>query len=64
MRGPRERESDILCSEREHVRLYLPAVPPGNLPAGVAEIGIVLPNNQRQHHTVHIQKDVLPYALC
>ena len=28
------------------------------------EIGILLPNNQRQHRTVHIQKDVLPYALC
>jgi len=28
------------------------------------EIGIVLPNNQRQHHTLHIQKDVQPYTLC
>jgi hypothetical protein len=28
------------------------------------EIGISLPNNQRQHRTLHIQKDVLPYALC
>ena len=28
------------------------------------EIGIVLPNSQRQHRTLHIQKDVLPYALC
>ena len=27
------------------------------------EIGILLPNNQRQHRTLHIQKDVLPYAL-
>ena len=27
-------------------------------------IGILLPNNQRQHRTLHIQKDVLPYALC
>jgi len=27
-------------------------------------IGILLPNNQRQHGTLHIQKDVLPYALC
>jgi len=24
------------------------------------EIGILLPNNQRQHRTLHIQKDVLP----
>ena len=28
------------------------------------EIGILLPNNQHQHRTLHIQKDVLPYALC
>jgi len=28
------------------------------------EIGILLPNNQRQHRTLYIQKDVLPYALC
>ena len=28
------------------------------------EIRIFLPNKQRQHRTVHIQKDVLPYAWC
>ena len=28
------------------------------------EIDILLPNNQRQHRTLHIQNDVLPYALC
>ena len=28
------------------------------------EIVIALPNNQRQHRTLHIQKDVPPYALC
>jgi len=28
------------------------------------EIGILLPNIQRQHRALHIQKDVLPYALC
>ena len=27
------------------------------------EIGSLLPNNQRQHRTLQIQKDVLPYAL-
>ena len=27
------------------------------------EIVISLPNDQRQHHTLHIKKDVLPYAL-
>ena len=27
------------------------------------EIGILLPNNQRQHRTLRIQEDVLPYAL-
>ena len=25
---------------------------------------MLLPNNQRPHRTLHIQKDVLPYALC
>jgi hypothetical protein len=28
-----------------------------------SEIGISLPNNQRQHSTLHNQKDVLPYGL-
>ena len=28
------------------------------------KIGISSPNNQRQHRTLHIQKDVLPCALC
>ena len=28
------------------------------------EIGILLPNDQRQHRTWHRQKDELPYALC
>jgi len=28
------------------------------------KIWILLPNNQRQHRSLHIQKDVLPYALC
>ena len=27
------------------------------------EIGILLPNDQRQHRTLHIQKYVVPYAL-
>ena len=27
------------------------------------DIVILLPNNQRQHRTLHIQKDGLPYAL-
>jgi len=31
---------------------------------GCEEIGISLPNNHRQHRTVHIQKHLLPYALC
>ena len=30
---------------------------------GRKDIGILLPNNQRQHRTVQIQKDVLPYVL-
>ena len=27
------------------------------------QLGVLLPNNQRQHRTLHIQKDVLPCAL-
>ena len=27
-------------------------------------IGSLLPNNQCQHRTLHIQRDVLPYAVC
>ena len=35
------------------------------VPCGwVGEIGVSLPNNQRQHSTLHIEKDVLPHALC
>ena len=30
----------------------------------LAEIVMLLPNFQRQHRDLHIQKDVLPYALC
>ena len=33
-------------------------------PTGFRGIGILLPNDQRQHRTLYIQKDVLPYALC
>ena len=25
---------------------------------------MLLPNNQRQHRTLHIQEDGLPYAFC
>ena len=31
---------------------------------GFREIGISLPKNQRQHRTLNIQEDMLPYALC
>ena len=31
---------------------------------GFRSLGIQLPNKQRQHRTLHLQKDVLPYALC
>ena len=36
----------------------------GKPPRNPGEIGILLPNNQRQHRTLHIRKDVLPYAFC
>ena len=37
---------------------------PPTLPAPAQRFGILFPNNQRQHRTLHIQEDVLPYALC
>jgi hypothetical protein len=37
---------------------------PGGVGRKERKIGILLPNNQRQHRTLHIQEDVLPYALC
>ena len=33
-------------------------------PCQTRENVILLPNNQRQHRTLHIQEDVMPYALC
>ena len=27
-------------------------------------LGNLLPSNQRQHRSLHVEKDVLPYALC
>ena len=30
----------------------------------VTDIDLCLPKNQRQHRNLHIQEDVLPYALC
>jgi hypothetical protein len=36
----------------------------GCVAAASAEIGILVPNIQRQHRTMHIYTDVLPYALC
>ena len=32
-------------------------------PPLLKEIDIALPDNQRKHRTLHIQKDALPYAL-
>ena len=34
------------------------------MPGTSLDVGVLLPNNQRQHRTLHMQKDVLPYALC
>ena len=33
------------------------------LSSDLEEIGILVPNNQRQHRTFHIQEDVLPCVL-
>ena len=37
--------------------------PTRDLLAEIDQIGILLPNHQRQHRTWHIQKDVLPHEL-
>jgi len=57
---------DRFAPQTQHVNLIIvgqraPGIPDGGR---CAEIGVLLPNNQRQHRTLHIQKDVLPYALC
>jgi len=62
LQGPRR--GVFLMSE---VPLYLhrgSAVVVGEKGAVEKLIGVLLPNYQRQHRTLHIQKDVLPYALC
>ena len=43
--------------------LALTPKPEAQNPLTPREIGILLSNNQRQHRTLHIQEDVLPYAL-
>ena len=51
-----EREGDTIPAH-ERLAKNKKSRPPG-------EIGVVLPNNQRQHRTLHMQKDVLPYTSC
>jgi len=50
MAPPFHRGSYLLAADEEENRLRL--------------IDISLPINQRQHRTLHTQKDVLPYASC
>jgi len=51
----RDGEKVVVVPERDHVR---------RVRRQPAEIGILLPNNQRDHRTLHAQRDVPPYALC
>jgi len=53
----RVREAWPSCTTRSSVRLCWELQEP-------KEIGISLPHNQPQHRTLHVQKDMLPYALC
>ena len=60
----------LIANQRVHAARPMPAkarspssVTPDTRPAE-GEIGIQLPNDQRQHRTLHIYQDVLPYALC
>ena len=59
--------SKMTSSPRGISIVYLHVGEPSNIREMVlnafSEIGVFLPNNQR-HRTLHIQKDVLPYALC
>ena len=50
--GERGSPPRVMCQDQQHAG---PAPP---------EVGILLPNNQRKHHTLHIQKDVLLGAVC
>jgi len=45
-------------------RLFTPLCRVTSLRQRPGDIRILLPNNPRQHRTSHLQKDVLPYALC
>ena len=52
------------CVKMSGVYATCPKVARVSKVAGVSEIGNLLSNNQRQHRTLRIQKDVLPCALC
>ena len=72
------RNSTSLAERFSSLRLVLSFLPPDRedaspfeeigsrilLEGTYTEIGISLAKNQRQHRTLHIQKDVLPCALC
>ena len=59
----------VACTAREPILIvdFFGAQNPGleaRLGPLSKEIGILLPNNQRRHRSLYIQKDVLSYALC
>ena len=60
-----ERKSSLLTTYwSEATSLHLPSYTSGRFAGTRSEIGISSPNNQRQQHTLHIQEDVLPDAMC
>ena len=48
-------------TRRNEVGITLKRLTDAPTPAAT-EIGILVPSNQRQHRTLHMRKDVLPYA--
>jgi len=63
--APGYEASVSICKSAPPHNLLFKSAPAHNLSSFLCkEIVIALPNNQRQHRTLHIQKDVPPYALC
>ena len=62
-------QSEVTCNPERRLYTTFRATSLGaplqlQLRWGCREIGFSLPNKQRQHRTLHTQKDLLPYAVC
>ena len=52
--------SEAFLAEYVHGTMFSPKEPSTNLRIGI----FLLPSNQRQHRTLHIQEDAMPYTFC